>query len=571
LVLRRLRTICTLTTVLAAGLAGVLVPLPASATTYALVQASGSTSAANIVNLWVAAGAAQGIRVVYTANGSTQGRRDFATGTTDFGVSELAYAGGSDASERPYTYVPLVASGVAIAYNLVAGGRRVTNLRLSGETLARIFTGQITSWDDPTIAADNNGRSLPSTPITPVVRADASGDTQTFTEYLAEGFPAIWGPCHEGSTMDTAYFPLHCGRATGPDVAMSGADGLMNRVKAANGSIGYLGNGYVVTMADMPVAAVENAAGYFISPASYGVSVGLSSPTDPRAYPLARYESAIVPTSPTDPRMTTAKRQTLVDFFSYAVCEGQQSATGWLGYGPLPGNLVADAFTEIAKIAAGDGGVDLTGRDLGGCGTPDHALDAPMPQACQERGSGPCGTFGPPTNTQAPTVDGLARVGASVAASTGSWDGADRFVYRWLADGVPIAGATDPTYGIPASMFGRSLSVEVTGSTDDFPPLTVTSSAVPVAAGRLSGARLRIAGRPVVGRTLVVRGAEIAGAQIRVQWYAAGRKISGATSLRWTLRRAQVGKRLTVRVAASAPAYDSLVRTAPRTQVVHRR
>ena len=126
---------------------------------------------------------------------------------------------------------------------------------------------------------------------------------------------------------------------------------------------------------------------------------------------------------------------------------------------------------------------------------------------------------------------------------------------------------------MPAELLGRSLSVEVTGvGDDDFQTSrTVTSGAVLVAPGLLSGSRLRIAGRPRVGRTLAVRGAPIAGAQLRVQWYAAGRKIRGATSLRWTLRRAQLHKRVTVRVVASATAYEPLVRTSPRTKVVHRR
>jgi ABC-type phosphate transport system substrate-binding protein len=564
--LRRLRAICALTTALA--LMGLVPQQPASATTYALIQGSGSTSAANMVNQWVASVAAEDIRVVYTANSSEYGRRNYANHSTDFGVSELPYAGGADASDRPYAYVPLVASGVAIAYNLEVEGRRVANLRLPGETLARIFTGQITSWDDPAIMADNNGRILPPTPITPVVRADASGDTQTLTEYLAEQFPSIWAPCNG---VPTAYFPLHCGGATGSDVAMSGVEGVMNRVKSTDGTIGYIGNGYTLMMANVPVAAVENVAGNFIRPEGYGVTVGLGNPTDPRAYPLSRYESAIVPTSLSDSRMTTAKRQTLVDFLSYAVCEGQLYATGWMGYAPLPRSLVTEAFGQIAEAAAGDADVDLAGRDPGTCGTPDYDQDAPMPEACQKRGAGPCGTFGPPVNTQVPAVDGIARVGASVDASTGSWDGADTFAYRWLADGVPIAGATDPTYRIPSSLLGRSLSVEVTGSVDEFPSRTVRSGGVRVAPGRLSGSALAIAGRPIVGRTLAVRGARIAGAQIRVQWYAAGRKIRGATSLRWTLRRAQVGKRVSVRVEASATAYQTFVRRSLRTTKVVRR
>jgi len=567
-VLRRLRAICALTTTAAVALLGTVVPQPASAATYPLIAGSGSTSAATALNQWVADVGQRGMRVVYTAGGSTQGRADFANRSTDFGVTDVPYEGGTDVSERPYSYVPLAVSGVAFGYRLQVGGERLRDLRLSGETLVRIFTGQITSWADPAIAADNGGRILPPTPITPVVRADGNGTTSVLTGYFAAQSPSIWGQCNGGSAMATAYFPVHCGAPNGPDVAESGMEGIVERIDgpSGDGSIGYVETSVAMTR-NWPVVAVENAAGYFVPPGGYPVSIGLTSPRDPRAYPLSHQESAIVPTSATDSRMTTAKRQTLVDFLAYAVCAGQTSMTG---YGPLPRSVVDHALGQIAQIAAGDSQVDLTGLDPATCNTLDVDAITRPPRACQKRGAVPCG---PPAPTQAPSIVGSVRVGATVQATTGSWTNADSLSLRWLADGAPIPGETGATYRVPAALLGRSLSAEVTGSSDedDLPSRTATSGAVLVAPGLLSGSRLSIAGRPRVGRTLAVRGAQVAGAQVRVQWYAAGHKIRGATSLRWTLRRAQLHKRVTVRVVASATAYEPLVRTSLRTAKVVRK
>jgi phosphate transport system substrate-binding protein len=567
-VLRRgLRATCALVTAVVLALG--VVPQPASAATRPLILGSGSTTTANMLNQWSADLDSRGMRVVYIANGSTSGRGDFANGSSDFAVSDVPYGGGADASERPYSYVPLVASGVAFAYNLQVGGERLRDLRLSGETLVRIFTGRITSWADPAIAADNDGRILPATPITPVARADDNGTTGVLTSYFTTQFPSLWRPCDGGSATATTSFPVHCGAPDGSDVAESGERAVIDRIvgPSGDGAIGYVETNSAL-MYDVPIATVENAAGYFVGPWGYNVSIGLDSANDPRAYPLSHYESAIVPTSASDPRMITAKRQVLVDFLSYAVCAGQAVAVP-IGYGPLPRSLAAHALSQIALVAAGDGGVDLAGLDPSTCNTPDIDRIAPLPRACQERGAGPCG---PPTPSRAPSMAGPVRVGATVKARMGTWKDADSLSLRWLADGAPIAGATGATYRVPAALLGRSLSVEVTGLGEDiYPSRTVTSAEVRVAPGRLSGSRLRIAGRPFVGRTLAVRGARLAGARVQVQWYAAGRKISGARSLRWTLRRAQLGERVTVRVVATAAAYDRLVRTSPRTKPIRRR
>ena len=85
--------------------------------------------------------------------------------------------------------MPIVAGGTSFMYNLKIGGKRVTNLRLSGETLAKIFTGGITTWNDPAIEADNPGSTLPARKIVPVVRSDGSGTTAQLTHLDEQAVP----------------------------------------------------------------------------------------------------------------------------------------------------------------------------------------------------------------------------------------------------------------------------------------------------------------------------------------------------------------------------------------------
>src|SRR5439155_6127353 len=101
-----------------------------------------------------------GMQINYSGTGSSDGRNQFRNGTVDFAVSEIPY-GLTDGKvydsppDRGYAYMPIVAGGTSFMYNLKIGGKQVTNLRLSGDVLAKIFTGKITMWNDPAIAEDN--------------------------------------------------------------------------------------------------------------------------------------------------------------------------------------------------------------------------------------------------------------------------------------------------------------------------------------------------------------------------------------------------------------------------------
>ena len=409
--------VMSVTVMLAAGTAN-------ASGSHSQIQGSGSSWSANAVNQWIADVQQNGLQVVFTANGSAQGRQDFAYKTTDFAVSDIGYQGvdpGTGQNDtslgRAFAYLPIVAGGTAFPYNLKIGNQQVKNLRLSGKTLALIFTNHITNWNDPEIKADNNGRSFPALRIIPVVHSEGSGSTAQLTQYLNTDYQSIWKPFNNGLGSFTEYFPR-----AGSQIAQNGSDGVMNFISsaAANGSIGYDEYSYALS-AGFPVVNVENSAGYFTAPDQYNVAVALTqalinsnpaSPNyllqdlhkvyvyaDPRTYPLSSYSYMLVPTASSDSRMTTAKRQTLADYLYYAVCQGQ-AEMGPIGYSPLPINLVQASFAQTAKLHTADPWVNLTSENVANCHNPTFVAGqptrnylaeiAPKPPLCAKVGQGPC-------------------------------------------------------------------------------------------------------------------------------------------------------------------------------------
>lgn len=393
---------------------------------YATIEGTGSTWSELIVQKWIADVDANGMSVVYTGGGSTKGRKDFSQNSVDFAISEIPYQGvdengNADTSNgRDFAYLPIVAGGTAFTYQLKIGNEQVRNLRLSGETLAKIFTNRITNWNDPAITEDNNGREFPDLQITPVVRADGSGTTAQLTTWMDKEYPSIWRP-YFGQSGLTSYYPVKNGTRM---TSQSGSDQVMNTIKssAGNGYIGYVEYAYPVN-ADYPVVKVLNKAGYFVEPTQWNTAVALTKAKinqdkgselyltqilddvyrhpDPRAYPISSYSYMLIPTGADDQRMSTSKRQTLADFVYYSLCAGQ-TAAGPYGYSPLPLNLVQAGFEQVAKLKQADREVDLTDRDVRSCNNPTFdgenpsrnllAEQAPMPPECDKIGQGPCGT-----------------------------------------------------------------------------------------------------------------------------------------------------------------------------------
>ncbi len=432
---------------------------PAGAAGNALIQGSGSSWSENAVNQWVADVASQGIQTVYTPDGDAQGRQDFANKVSDFAVTSEGYqgvdplTGVSDTSQgRPYAYLPIASGGTSFPYQIRIDGQQVQTLRLSGETLAKIFTNQITNWDNPEITADNNGQALPSLPITPVVQSEGSGATEQLTNYFATEFPSIWQP-FAGQPGATEYFPRQ-----GDEIAQNGSNSAMNYVASsqANGSISYVEYSFALSV-NYPVVKVLNSAGYYTLPTQYNVAVALeaaqinmdpSSPDyllqnltnvytdpDPRTYPLSSYVYMIEPTgtypSP-ESQETTAKRQSIADFAYYAICQGQKEI-GPIGYSSLPVNLVEAGFGQINKLQTADPGVVLTNENIMTCDNPTFvegqpntnylAEIAPLPPACDKVGAGPCAAGVTPNGIGATPTSSGSYPGSGAGAANGSTTG----------------------------------------------------------------------------------------------------------------------------------------------------
>jgi phosphate transport system substrate-binding protein len=400
----------------------------AGAATPLQINGSGSSWAANAINQWVQDVYTSGVQVTFNPDGDSQGRQDFANRVSDFSVTADGYqgfdatTGVSDTSNgRSYAYLPVAAGGTSFPYQIKFDGTQVENLRLSGETLAKIFTNQITNWDDPEITKDNNGVALPSIPIVPVVQSEGSGATQQLTDYFSTEYPGIWDS-FAGQSGPTEYFPRQ-----GDQIAQNGSTGAMNYIasSAANGSIGYVEYSYPLSVG-YPVAKVLNSGGYYTLPTQYNVAIALeqaqinmdpTSPNyllqtltnvytdpDPRTYPLSSYVYMIEPTggpgvSTNDPSETSGKRQSIADFEYYSICQGQ-SQIGGIGYSPLPVNLVEAAFSQVQKLQQADSSVDLTNLSIQTCNEPTFVPGqpnvnylttiAPQPPACDQQGAGPC-------------------------------------------------------------------------------------------------------------------------------------------------------------------------------------
>ncbi|WP_327008265.1 substrate-binding domain-containing protein [Dactylosporangium sp. NBC_01737] len=188
-------------------------------------------------------------------------------------------------------------------------------------------------------------------------------------------------------------------RLSGPTLAKIFLGQITNVVAAgsSNGAIGYDEYSYALG-AGYPVAKVGNAAGYYIAPDPLNVSLSLTRATlnpdltanldgvyafeDPRAYPLSGYTYLILPTGADDARMTTAKRQTLVNFFAHTACTGQ-AGVSVMGYAPLPLNMVRAQFDQLRKLHDADPAVDVSTLDPAHCANPtfipgDLTRDVPV-------------------------------------------------------------------------------------------------------------------------------------------------------------------------------------------------
>jgi phosphate transport system substrate-binding protein len=283
------------------------------------------------------------VQIDYQSIGSGGGIKSVIDRTVDFGASDAAMSPADMAKvEGGVQLLPLTAGCIVLTYNL----KGITSLKLSRAAYAGIFLGKVKRWNDPLVAKDNPGLSLPDAPINVVVRADGSGTTFVFTKHLSTISPE---------------FAQHPGVNTLPNwptgTRSKGNEGITASVMMTPGSIGYIEYGYAKSQ-DMPMAILENKSGNFVAPSTPTVQAALATAKFPEnliawvpdpdakdAYPIATYTWLICYKHYKD----KLKFQLLQSLLNYCATDGQKESEA-LGYIPLPPEVADKDKAAIQNI-----------------------------------------------------------------------------------------------------------------------------------------------------------------------------------------------------------------------------
>ena len=356
-----------LAAILAVAVATVLAACSSTPTTtsgassHVTINGSGSTAVKNLLDACIPDyQKATGNTVNYAGGGSGAGRSAFTAGTVDFAFSDAAY-GSVESQPAHFVHVPNVAFPVAIEYKL--DGFKGT-LDLGRTTIAGIFAGKITKWNDPAIVADNKailaGATLPATPITVWYRSDKSGTTGIVTNWLAAVAPSIWSkPGSRGNQTFTSAFPGAV--PAGAFQGANGSDGVSNGVASKDGSIGYSEVSYA-TDRKLGVVSVKNGAGEFVQPTPQGAAAFLNDltagdkgtvtvnplTTATGAYPISSFSYGLGYTVGSG--KDAAKQAAVKDFFTYVLTTCATNHALAKGYIPVIGKLAAIASKNIEAI-----------------------------------------------------------------------------------------------------------------------------------------------------------------------------------------------------------------------------
>jgi phosphate transport system substrate-binding protein len=308
------------------------------------ITGAGSTFAAPIYSKWgEAAGSSAGVKLNYQAIGSGAGINQINNRTVDFGASDMPVAADQLASHKLMQF-PTVIGGVDVIVNIP--GVEPNKLKLTGEMLADIYLGKITKWNDPKLVEMNHDVKLPGLAIAPVYRADGSGTTFVFTDYLSMLSPD-WKSQVGSST--SVKWPAGTGA--------KGSDGVSGTVHNIRGGIGYVESAYA-EQNHLTTTQLRNKAGNFVSPTmdSYkaaaasadwskvkNFAIDLNDQPGDKSWPIESATFVLLPTDPKDANQSAAVKK----FFDWGFAHGNDIALQLL-YVPLPAS-VQDAVRAVWK------------------------------------------------------------------------------------------------------------------------------------------------------------------------------------------------------------------------------
>jgi len=292
-----------------------------------------------------------GIGMNYQSIGSGGGIKQIEANTVDFGASDMPLKP-EDLEKNGLMQFPTVVGGVVPVINV--SGISAGALKLDGATLADIYLGKITMWNDPAIAALNKGLNLPDDDITVVHRSDGSGTSFIFTHYLSQVSPAWKSSVGEGTAVSWK-------AGTGG----KGNEGVASYVQRIKGSIGYVEYAYALQN-KMSHVQLKNHDGLFVQPESSafqaaaagadwskapGLYLLLTNAPGAKSWPIAG--ATFILMHKTQKKPATAKD--VLQFFDWAYANGDKMASD-LDYVPLPDNLVKlihSAWKKELKTASG--------------------------------------------------------------------------------------------------------------------------------------------------------------------------------------------------------------------------
>jgi phosphate transport system substrate-binding protein len=291
-----------------------------------------------------------GLRINYQSIGSGGGIRQFIEGTVDFGATDGPM---TDEQVRQIQgnvlHVPTVLGAVVLTWNLPSLADR--RLRFDGPTIAGIFLGKVTKWNDQRLAALNPGLTLPSTDIIVVHRSDGSGTSYIFTDYLSK-VSREWK--EKVGTSTSVNWPAGLGG--------KGNEGVTQQVKQTEGALGYVELIYAAAN-KLPYGEIKNAAGQFVLPSLESVTqaaasasfapttdfrVSITSAPGPTAYPIASFTWLLVRPNMPDP----VRAKAMNGFLQWMLTPEAQDMAARLVYAPLPKPVIELIHKRLESLAA---------------------------------------------------------------------------------------------------------------------------------------------------------------------------------------------------------------------------
>jgi phosphate transport system substrate-binding protein len=311
-----------------------------------VINGAGSSLALPLYSRWISEFKQKNpnATINYNSVGSGAGIRQFIAKTVDFGATDAPMKD-EELKQAPgeVLHVPVALAAVVVTYN-IPGVKE--SLNLDAETIQKIYLGKITLWSDPAITKLNPKVKLPKLAILPVYRADGSGTTAVFSEYLTKG-DAIWAK--QMGTSKTLNWPTGIGA--------KGNEGVSGMVKSSKGAVGYVESTYA-TENKLPVARIKNDAGQFIAPELKSIveaAANVEFPKDYRgsityakgktAYPIAGVTFALL-----YKKILNENAKDLVSFFQYALGDGQKSATQ-IGFAAVPEKLRMKLLLDLEGVS----------------------------------------------------------------------------------------------------------------------------------------------------------------------------------------------------------------------------